>query len=360
MRRTLEAVFRHPIQLLSLLIVLPIAGVAVVYLMVPRTYQSTASLWALHRFAIIGATGPETDLQSTPAQTQATSLNELLQTHVFVDAVVKGIDLAPTLNLDASVTNDPQQLENALFTEISKHVVATIQANYLFEISYANPNPQIARQIVAAVITQYGAQSLELSVVDGQNLLASYQVQLASAQKDADDASAAEARYASAHPTSKLTSDPQLVTNDPQLASLDAARVQAQTAVQNIQATINTIKESIGAQGTNVSTLFQVLDAPQVPDRPVSRFKYYLVGGGAGLALALLASVLFLAILVRRDHTMYSEVELQHIVALPVVMQLSNLSPTTISLLTESATLGRVGLVESKSSANGHVSRSRV
>ena len=358
MRRTLEAIFRHPVQLLTLLIVLPIAGVAVEYLMVPRTYQATASLWALQRYAVIGATGLETDPTLTPAQTQATALNELLQTHVFVDGVVKGVDLASTLKLDASVTHDPQQLENALFSEISQHVAATPLANNLFEISYSNPNPRIARQIVANVLTQFGQQSLGLSVAEGQNLLIGYQVQLANAKRDAYNAAAAEARYASAHPSSKITSDPQLVTNDPQLASLDADRQQAQTNVQNIQATINTIKEAIGAQGTNVNTLFQVLDAPQAPDRPVSRFKSYLIGGGAGLAVALLASTLFLVILVRRDHAIYSAVELEHTVAPAVVMQLANLSPVTISLITRSATQGRTVLAESKSSANGHVSRS--
>src|SRR5713226_8325972 len=103
MRRTLEAVFRRPIQLLTLLIVLPIAGVALAYVMVPRTYQATASLWALHHYAVIGLTQAEIDLSSAPAQTQTTALNELLQTHVFVDAVVKGIDLARALNLGPSV-----------------------------------------------------------------------------------------------------------------------------------------------------------------------------------------------------------------------------------------------------------------
>lgn len=352
MRRTLEAVFRHPIQLLTLLIVLPIAGVAIVYLMVPRTYQVTASLWALHRYAVIGPAGPEPDLTSTPAQTQATTLNELLQTHVFVDAVVKGVDLAPTLNLDASVTNDPQQLEDALFNEISKHVVATPQTYNLFEISYTNPNPQIARQIVLSVISQYGTQGLGLSVAEGQNLLASYQMQLANAQRDVNKAIAAETRYASAHPTSR-------VTDDAQLASLDTARLEVQATMHNIQVAINTIQGSIGAQGTNINTLFQVLDAPQVPDRSVSRLKSYLLGGGAGLAIALLASTLFLVILVRRDRTIYSAVELQDIVTPPVVMQLPKLSPATISLLTVSATQGRAAPIESRGSADGHLSRSR-
>jgi hypothetical protein len=339
--------------------VLPVVGVAIVYVMVPRTYDATASLWALHRYAVIGTAGPETDLSSTPAQTQATALIELLQTHAFDDGVVKGIDLASTLNLDSTVTKDPQQLENALFSELSKHVAVTPQAYNLLEIGYSNRNPQIARQIVASVIAQFGAQSLGLSVAEGQSLLAGYQVQLTDAKNNLDTATAAETRYATAHPSSKLTSDPQLVTNDPELAGLDAARLQAQTNVQNIQATINVIKESIGSQGTNVSTLFQVLDPPQAPDRPASRTKYYLIGGGAGLAIALLAITFFLVILVRRDRSIYSEVELQEVIPAPLVMQLPKLSPTTISLLTLSNTQSRVELIESRSSVNGHKSRLR-
>jgi hypothetical protein len=356
-RRTLEAIFRYPIQLLLLLIVLPITGVALVYVMVPRTYQSTASVWALHRYAVIGLSQAEIDLSSTPAQTQATALNELLQTHVFVDSVVKGIDLARSLNLGPSVTSDPQQLENALFSNISKNVVAIPQAYNLFLISYINPNPQIAHRIVASVITQFGAQSLGLSVIEGQSLLDSYQTQLANAQKALNAAVKAESQYTAAHPNSRLTADPLSVTNDPQLASLDATRVQAQTTVQNIQQTINTIQQLIGTQGTSVSSLFQVLDPPQTPDRPVSRTRSYLVGGGAGLGIALLAIVLFLVILVRRDRSIYSPAELQHVAALPMVMQLPNFSPGTVSLITRSANQGRTALIESKSSSNGHLTK---
>jgi uncharacterized protein involved in exopolysaccharide biosynthesis len=347
MRRTLEAVFRHPIQLLILLIVLPIVGVTVVYFMVPRTYQSTASVWALQRYQSIGATGPESDLTSTPAQTQATALNELLQTHVFVDAVVKGIDLTSALHLDKSITKDPQRLENVIFTEISKNVAATPLAYNLFEISYTNPNPRTARQIVASVISQFAAQSLGLSVLEGQNLLRSYQVQLANAEKASNSAAKAYYQYTAAHPTSN-------VTNDPQLASLNAAMVQAQGTLQNVQTTINAIQGQIGAQGSNGSTLFQVIDPPQTPELPLSRTKSYLVGGGTGLAIALLGSALFIVILVRRDHIIYSEVELQQVVPSPLIIQLPKLSPSTISLLTPSTTTGQVALDTSRSISNGH------
>lgn len=349
MRRTLELIFRHPLQLLTLIALLPAIGIAVVYVMVPRTYQSTASLWALQRYFVIGSTGPESDLLSTPAQTQATALTELLQTRSFVDSVVKGIDLASALGLDSAVLNDPQLLEEDLFNEISKHVVVTPSAYNLFEISYANRNPQIAQQIVASVIARYGTQGLALSVVEGQNLLGSYQAQLVTAQKDLNSAVTLETQYARARPG---LNQAQLAT-DPQYALLDAQRVQAQTTVQNLQNTINTIQQSISTQGTQVETLFQVIDTPQY--LPVSRTKNYLFGGGIGFAVALLASILYLVIMVRRDRGIYSPDDLQGLVAFPIVMQLPNLEPATVSLLTTQKIHGQALLTDGSSRANGHL-----
>jgi uncharacterized protein involved in exopolysaccharide biosynthesis len=349
-RRTLEAIFRHPLRLLALIVLLPIIGVAVVYFMVPRTYESIASLWALQRYFVIGSTGPESDLLSTPAQTQATALTELLQTRSFVDSVVKGIDLASTLNPGADVMNNPQLLEQALFNEISKHVVITPSAYDLFEISYANRNPQVAQQIVASIIANYGTQGLGLSIAEGQNLLGSYKTQLTNAQQELNDAVTAETRYVHDHPN--LT--PNQLTSDPQYALLDTQRVQAQAKVQNLQNTINTIQQSISTQGTQAGTLFSVIDAPQVPYQPASRTKDYLVGGGLGLAVALLACVMYLVIVVRRDRGVYATSDLHDLVAFPIIMQVPNLAPATISLLTTSRTHSQALLMERKSSLNGH------
>ncbi len=351
MRRTLEAIFRHPFQLLALILILPIVGVAILYLVVPRTYQSTASVWALQRYFVIGSTGPESDLLSTPAQTQATALTELLQTRSFVDSVVKGIDLAPTLGLDSAVLNNPPQLEETLFSEVSKHVVVTPSAYDLFEISYINRNPQIAQKIVASVIANYGTQGLELSVAEGQNLLGNYQTQLADAQTNLNNAVTAETQYARAHPN--LTQAQ--LANDPQYALLDSQRLQAQATTQNLHNTINTIQQAINTQGTQAGTLFHVIDAPQVPYLPVSRTKNYLIGGGIGLVVALLACTLYLVIVVRRDRGVYSAYDLQDFVAFPVIMQVPNLTPTARSLLTTSKIQVQALLTERKSSANGHL-----
>src|SRR2546421_7366584 len=150
--------------------------------MVPRTYQSTASLWALHRYQVIGVTGPESDLLSTPAQTQATALSELLQSRVFALSVAHATSLSSTL--DASVQKDPQLRDDALFNEISQHVQVGAQGYNLFTITYVNHNPEVAQQVVQAVIQNFGLQSQGFSVVEGQLLLESYQTELVKAKQD--------------------------------------------------------------------------------------------------------------------------------------------------------------------------------
>ena len=350
-KRALEAIFRHPLQLLLLIVFLPIVGVAVAYVVVPRTCQSTASLWALQRYFVIGSTGPESDLLSTPAETQATALTELLQTRAFVDAVVKGIDLAPTLGLDSTVMNNPQLLEESLFNEISKHTVITPSAYDLFEISYVNRNPYVAQKVVAAIINNYGTQGLGLSIAEGRNLLESYQTQLAEAQKNLNQAVSTETAYARAHPT--LTQAQ--LANDPQYALLDTQRLQDQTTVQNLHGTINTIQQAILTQGTQSGTLFQVIDAPQVPYQPISRTKNYLIGAGAGLVVALLVCVIYLVVVVRRDHGVYSADDIQDVVSFPIIMQVPNFTSGAVSLLNPTTIHSRALLLESKSSANGHL-----
>jgi capsular polysaccharide biosynthesis protein len=248
-RRTLEAIFRHPLQLLILIVVLPIIGVGFAYFGTVKTYQSTASLWALRSYGIMNSTASGNAPASTLASTQATALTELLQTRAFALSVVKGIDLAPTLGLSSSVMADPQQLQDALFNEISKKVLVTAQGtNNLFQISYTNRNPTVTQQVVQSVISNYGSQSLKLS------------------------------------------------------------------------------------QDNSSQALYEIIDAPQIPTRPLSSSQKYLIGGGIGLGVALLASIIYLVILVRRDDAIYSAEDLQNVIDFPVVMQLPNLTPTAVSL----------------------------
>jgi hypothetical protein len=327
-RRTLEVIFRRPLQLLLLIIVLPPIGVAIAYFMIPRTYQTTATLFALQRYAIIGATGPESDLQATPADTQSTALTELLRSQTFVLTVAKESNVVSSLNLSPSVMANPQLLDAALFAEISKNVLVVSQGSTLYTISYANHIPQIAQQVVAAVIKNYGILTQTFSIAEAQQLLESYHSQLAKSQQAVNAAVTAELKYKVDHPSLSNTD----LANDPQYQQLDIQKQQAQATLSNIQTDIATVQQEIAAQG---SSLFRVLDPPVANNIPLSRTKDYLVAGGIGLGIALLGCVLYIVIQVRRNRVVYTAFELQEVSTFPVIMQLPTVAPETVPMLVE-------------------------
>jgi len=289
----------------------------------------------MHRYEIIGATGPESDLLSTPSETQVAALTELLTSRAFALSVAKSTNLASTLHLSKSVLADPQLLDNALLSEVSQHVQVTSQGYNLYEIAYVNRDPRVAQQVVAAVISEFNVQSRGLSVVEGQQLLDGYQTQLAQAKHDADAAAVAEAQYLAVHPALKSSANAALV--DPRYALLDAKRLQAQTALQNVQSNIATLTQQITLESTGTDTLFQVVDTPIVPDASLSRTKTFLtlgaVGGGIGLAVC----VLYLLMLFRRDSALYSLRDVQEITTYPVLMQVSALPQAIKSYMAQEA-----------------------
>lgn len=332
MTRTLEVIFQRLLSLLMLVILLPIISVAVAYLL-PRTYEVTTSLWALRRYVIIGATGPETDLTSTPAQTQATALSELLQSRTFALAVADGSSLPSTL--DPAVQADTQDRNDTLYAEIAQKVKVTAEGYNLFIVTYQNKDGQAAQSVVQSVIQNYGLQSQGFTVVEGELLLESYQTQLTKAKQDSTAAANAEAQYIARHPQEK----PADLANDPQYALLHSQTQQAQTTLQAIQNQIATINQEISSQGNATESLFKVLDAPIVPRKPVSRLKELLFGGGIGLGVGLLACALYVVIVLRRDRSAYSARDLQKVSPFPVVMQLPHLAKAAIPLLID-ATAG--------------------
>lgn len=327
--RTLEAIFRRPWRLLMLIVLPPLMAIALVYVIVPRTYQSTAVLWALSPFELAPTTNTGVGQQPvTAAQTQAAALSELLQTRSFSLTIAHETGVAVTLDLDQSVRSNPRLLDDALFNEISNNVVVSVLGNDVLGISYANRDPKMAQRVVQTVISNYGLQITSLVGSVNQSLLMNYQRQLATAQKNADAAVEAEAAYLQAHPS--LTQNPnvtpsQLLT-DPGYALLDQQRVQAQTILENIENNIATLNQTISNQGTSSDSFYKVIDYPQIADRSVSRLKLYLASGVIGLVVALLAGALYVIVLLRHDRGVYTLRDVQKVTALPLVMLVPYLS----------------------------------
>lgn len=320
MGRVLEVIFRHKIQLVVMSLA-PILIALIVVLAQPRAYQATATLWALQRYSVIGATGPESDLTSTPATTQATALQELLQTRSFSLSVAGETNLADTLPASAHASKNT--LNDAIYTEISTQVKVTPSSYNLYEISYNNKNPTVAKQVVAAVVDQFGAAATQFSVAEGKQLLVVYAGQLAKAQASSNAATQTASKYISQHPGATAQSDPvysQLLTQ----------AQGEQATVLNLQASITQLNQQLASVGPSSGGLYSIIDAPAVSDRPVSRLKTYALGGGVGLAVALLGCSIFIVLLLRQDRAPYSAVEAQQLTQLPVLMEIPYL-PSAIT-----------------------------
>lgn len=324
LRKTLEVIFGHLRQLLPLLVVPVVVSLAVVYVL-PRTYQATATLWALRRYEIVGATGPESDLLSSPSSTQATALQELLQTRSFALAVATEANLASTF--DPALRANPQARDDALYLDISKNVVVADQGYNLFTITYTNKDISVVKGVVEAVITNYGLQSSGYSVAEGQRLLQAYQSELTTAKQNAASAAQAAALYLKDHNETAAQA-----AADPEYQLLNGQAQQAQANLLNLQNAISQVNQELATIGTGAEGLFLTIDAPQTPDRSVSRMKNILLGGGVGLGLAFLACALFILILVRRNHAVASPADIERVAQLPVVMQVPELPSSVVSL----------------------------
>lgn len=325
LRRVLEIIFQRLFLLLIIIMVLPLVSVAITYFVVPRTYLSNASLWALRRYEIIGDT---TNVQPNPpptaAETQVMALSTLLQTRDFALAVANQANLATTL--PANVRSVPTLRDQAMIDDIAKHVLVTSQGNNLFTIAYSSRDPQIAQRVVQAVVQNFAVQSANFSRLQGQHLLENYQKQLADAAQSANTAAAKETEYLNAHPQvarNILYAGPDYAQLfDPEYGILHAQSLQALARLQAIQNQMATVQLQIAEQAGNADTLFKIIDAPLVPKQAEGRSKLFLTYGGAALGIALLACVLYVIILVRSDQTLHTKLDLQDVTPYPVVMQL--------------------------------------
>lgn len=332
MRRTLETIFRRLWGFIALIVILPLIGLGIAFLL-PRTYESSATIWALHRYTAIGSTGPESNLEATPAETQSNALKELLHTRLFA------LNVSRSTGLAEEIRNSPgyklnglfrtMDIEDAMATEVADNVIVTPNGYNLLQISYTNSNPRVAQEIVKNVIAQFGGQSSSLALYDGQKLLDAYQSELAKAKDDYDKAVTAEVSYLQKHPD--LARSQQIT--DPEYARLHAKTQQAQTSYQNIQNSIDNLRQQLATLGQGSSDLFKVVDETS-PGLPTSRMKSFLLCAGTGLGIALAACALYIVIMVRRDRAVYTASDIQKITSLPVIMQTPHLTAGTTALLT--------------------------
>lgn len=325
MRRILELVFRHWVKAIGLLVIPVIIALGIVWVQ-PRQYQAAATLWALQRYSVIGATGPEANLYATPASTQATALTELLQTRTFDLAVAKETNLASSF--DAATRADPNTLNDAIVKEISTKVVPTPVGFNLYEIDYTSKDPQIAKQVITAVVSQFGAAATSFSTEAARQLIQTYQDELTQAEKSANTATEASTNYLLDHPRATAATDPVY-------SQLLQQAQGAQANVGSLEGKITSLNQQLATVGDGSQGLYTVVDAPRVNTQAVSRLKTIELGAGIGVAVGLLAVTLLLVALARRDRSVYAPEDLRRIMDLPVALEIPELPGMIVAAATQ-------------------------
>lgn len=321
MQRVLEIVFSRWLQLIALLVVPLVIALGIV-LAQPRQYEASATIWALRRYEVVGATGAESDLNATAAETQATAITEILQTKTFALAIAQKSKLASTYSTSAQANKD--QLDSAMFDDISTHVTATPVGAYIVSITYDNKTPAAAQAVVKAVIDEYGTTAAAFATSESKQLLLIYQEQLQQAQDASNQATAAAATYLREHPSAAID-------KDPQYAALTTSATNALGNVTQIQGQIDTINNTIQTIGVGSNTLFTVVDQPATSASPISRTKTLIEGVAIGAVVGLLACIIFIVIMMRRDRTIYSVADLQKITEAPVLLQIPHMPPRILA-----------------------------
>ena len=320
MQRVLEILFSRWLQLIALLVVPLVIALGIV-LIQPRQYEASATIWALRRYEVVGATGAESDLNSTPAETQATAITEILQTKTFALAIAHQANLASTYS--ASARSNQDQLDSAMFDDLSAHVTATAVGGYIVSVTYDNKNPAIAKAVVKAVINEYGTSAAAFATSESKQLLLIYEEQLQQAKDDSNQATAA-ATYLREHPNAAAD-------KDPQYEALATSATNALGNVTQIQGQIDTLNNTIETIGVGSNTLFTVVDQPATGASPISRSKLLIEGAAIGAVVGLLACIIFIVIMMRRDRTIYSVADLQKITEAPVLLQIPHMPPRILA-----------------------------
>ncbi len=320
MRRALEKFFRYWAQILALLLIPIVVALAIAWKQPPQ-YEASATLWALQRYSIIGATGPESDLTSTPATTQSTAVSELLQSRTFDLAIAKNTNLASTF--DAATRADPNKLDQAIVQELSTKVTTTAVGYNLYQIVYDNKDPKIAQQVVTAIVDQFGVTATGYSIVEAKQLIQAYQAQLGPAQQSAFQASQVAANYLASHPLAATR-------GDPTYSLFLQQELGAQANANTIQSDITQLNLQLANIAGGQSGLYRIIDSPKVSSQPVSPAKTLALGGGIGAGVGLLAAILFFVMVMRRDRSPYSVDDLSRFTELPVALELPLLQPALV------------------------------
>src|SRR5579859_1380918 len=312
MTRYLEVFFRYKIALASLMLVSLVVSTGVVMVM-PRNYQSTASLWFDHNpipddSALAAA--------MTPADQATAAFHEMLNTRDFDIKVGRRGPLAryyettgnfpksdPVTPIIHWIEQKPEptgatrlaMVDNGIVLTLQKYVVITPTQPRVVGLSFDFSDPDVAAGTLQAFIEQFSEQVKASALITAQSTLDFYDTQASAQLVAVQAADAALTKYVVAHPALQ---NPQYAAIDPTYTGLQQTRDLANQDYVALLKKVDQAKLDVARLQQPGPYGFRIVDPPQRPIGSNGLLKSVLfgVGGGIGVGLLLIAVICFLLV----------------------------------------------------------------
>jgi uncharacterized protein involved in exopolysaccharide biosynthesis len=313
MVKYLEILFRFRGRFAILLVLLPaLAGIGTILLF--PSYKATAQIWVdSPSYFGSGATPSGWNQYLTPAQNEADSLNQLLQTRAFDSALYDG--LAP------AVAN-PVDRQRAL---ASGKLTITALGTHLVVVSAVCDRPPICVAIVNTTIDVLKSLQIQFEKDQATAGIAFVSGQLKDAEASLAAAETALQTYLVDHPTIKV--DPIPDNNGPELARLLATRDQLRAKVTDLQTSLDRDQYVSSVSTSVIESGPRVVDPPQVVGTGLtgdgSSKRTAVIAAGCCLAVGLA----YLFVLAWVDKTARDPREVEKRLQISVVTTIPRLSP---------------------------------
>jgi uncharacterized protein involved in exopolysaccharide biosynthesis len=332
MLRYLETFFRHRALVVAPLVLCIALSLGVVA-MQPRVFASTAKIWVDR--PLLAAVQPS-NAYLTPADEQTSVLQELLKTRNFSivassrgslpdelskasaaaaqEPVNRALALLPGQRSRANPDLSQDQLDNLVFQTISTGTTVVANGPNIVSVTFQYSNPDVAAATTRGIIDQYVEEVLGGQRSEAKAAVDFYSAQASSARADLNAADGKVLAYLDAHPEQRLPT----AVPDASLTRLKLDDDQARQRYESLQAKLDEAKLHGAIAEQSTPTGFRLIDAPLVPEAPVSRLKQLIAGGTAGLFSGLVLSVLCLVGLTLVDTSIRSGEDVELRTGLPL------------------------------------------
>ena len=273
MLRILESYFRHRWLYLLPIVLMTALGVVFVLLTKP-TYTAKGVLYVETQSYLATLT----DLRdsgaawwTTPAESVNQEISELLQTDAFIRAIIQRTSLEEEMDGGSAVVD-------TLIEETRRNVWPSPLGNNQLQVNAVHEDPEIAYQIVTAVIEGYLQWRVNADLAESEvaqsffsDLIETYSVNLAAARE-------AMRNYVEAHPVP-------LRGDRPAEEAMEISRLQGEIdlAASRYATALDKEEETRLAMAqieSDARQTYFLIDAPTIPDTPDTSLRKLALSGG--------------------------------------------------------------------------------